>query len=164
MNGKEFELSFYKPVSICLQWLIENATDAEEIKRLTEKFSIKKYSLEFVNNQFSSHVIQQLLEGNLKVLSRECTLDSYGQRHFKWSLNYILDVAEYVVTNINAIFSDQNGYHVVTTVLEALGGIRIGRIRNKKALGFGQKTNIYTDIEKDIVIKGMKNNNNCYFY
>ena len=149
-------LSFHKTVSICIQWLIENATGPEEIKGLTERISIRKYSLEFVNNQFSSHVIQAIVEASLKVLSRECTLEAFEQRHYKWSLNYILDVAEFLIVHIDQILNDLNGFHVASTVMEALAGIRVGRLhKNRKAMGFGQKTNINTEIEKDIVIKDL---------
>jgi len=154
IDGKEVGLSFHKTVSICIQWLIENATTPEEIKKLTEKFSIRKYTLEFVNNQFSSHVIQSIVEASLKVLSRECTLEPYEQKHYKWSLNYILDVAEFLNVHVDSILHDLNGFHVITTVMEALGGIRVGRLhQNRKSMGFGQKTNINVEIEKDIVIK-----------
>lgn len=113
--------------------MIENATNADEIKQLTEMFPVKKINLEFVTNQFSSHVIQSIIEGCLKVLSRECTLD-YGQRHFKWSLNYILEISEFITLNFDTVFYDPYGYHIVTTVLEASGGIRIGRQRNRKGI------------------------------
>lgn len=107
-----------------------------------------------MNNQFSSHVIQSIVEASLKVLSRECTLESFEQRHYKWSLNYILDVAEFLVAHIDQILHDLNGFHVVTTVMEALGGIRVGRLhKNRKAMGFGKMSNINVEIEKDIVIK-----------
>ena len=95
------------------------------------------------------------MEASLKVLSRECTLEPYEQKHYKWSLCYILDVAEFLIVHVDSILHDLNGFHVITTVMEALGGIRVGRLhQNRKSnLGFGQKTNINTEIEKDIVIK-----------
>jgi len=142
LEGKEVGLSFHKTVSICIQWLIENSTGPDEIRKMTEKFAIRFYTVDFVNNQFSSHVVQALVEACLKVLSRECTLlEPHEQRHYKWSLNYILDVAEFVINHVDEILNDINGSYVVTTVMEALAGIRIniGRHRNKKALGFGQK-------------------------
>ena len=91
----------------------------------------------------------------MKVLSRECTLnESYEQRHYKWSLSYILEVAEYLIAHIDLIIHDLNGFHVLTTTMEALAGIRVGRHRNRKQMGFfGQKTNVNSEIEKDIVIK-----------
>lgn len=147
INGSELQLAMHKEPSICIQWLIENATEPASIKHLTDRFNIQAaQGVEFVNNQYASHVLQALIESCLKILSKESTAASGSSKksHSKWATQYIADVGKFVISNMNKLLNDVNGSHVMITIMEALGGIRVGRHWSRKTMGFGMKSNINT--------------------
>ena len=108
-------------------------------------------------NQSSSSVIQALIEATLKILSKESSsqaaVNPNTHRHIKWSSHWLHDIGKLVVQNMNTLMEDSNGSHVMTTILEALGGIRVGRQWSRKTMGFGMKNNIHSEIEKDMIMK-----------
>lgn len=153
INGKELTLANHKHPSICMQWLIENSTDPCSIKALTDNFDLKSIDSNNFNNQFLSYVLQSLIEACLKILSKESTLDPSSQKHTKWTINYICCLGEFVIDNMDLLLMDPNGTNVMITAMEALGGIRVGRHWSRKTMGFGMKSNINHEIEKDSVIR-----------
>ncbi|RWS29127.1 nucleolar protein 9-like protein [Leptotrombidium deliense] len=158
IKDNEVSLAVHKHPSICIQWLIENATDASTIKTLADRFKPIELSMEFVTNQYASHVLQALIEASLKVLSKETAASPSNQRHSKWAAMFICNIGEFVITNMDPLLNDVNGSHVMTTIMEAMGGIRVGRHWSRKTMGFGMKSNINTEIEKDIVVKELPGN------
>ncbi|RWS16948.1 nucleolar protein 9-like protein [Dinothrombium tinctorium] len=158
IKGKEIALAIHKHPSICIQWLIENASDASTIKQLTERLKMSDISVDFMTNQYASHVMQALIEASLKILSRESTTSPSNHKHSKWANAYICSIGEFVIANMDKLLSDVNGSHVMITIMEAMGGIRVGRHWSRKTMGFGMKSNINTEIEKDIVVKELPTN------
>lgn len=112
INGTEVQLAMHKQPSICIQWLIENATEPASIKHLIDRFNVQEVGIEFANSQYASHVLQALVESCLKILSKETC---------KWATQYITDVGKMVVTNMDQLLNDVNGSHVMITIMEALG-------------------------------------------
>ena len=108
-------------------------------------------------NQSSSCVLQALIEATLKILSKESSQQPNGntERNIKWSTHWLQDIGKMTVQHMNQLLEDTNGSHVMITVLEAMGGIRVGRHWSRKTMGFGMKTNIHSEIEKDVIMKSL---------
>jgi hypothetical protein len=110
-------------------------------------------------NQSSSCVLQALIEATLKILSKESSHGSgisgggQSERNMKWSTHWLHDIGKFIVQHMNELLEDTNGSHVMITTLEAMGGIRVGRHWSRKTMGFGMKTNIHSEIEKDVIMK-----------
>ncbi|XP_015790581.1 nucleolar protein 9-like isoform X1 [Tetranychus urticae] len=157
VKGKELDLSGFKHPSTCIQWVIENSTNLVVIKSLALAFYPKGLDTEILSNQHTSRVIQLLLEASLKILSNEYTFGGHRPetptRHGKWTEQFICAFSQFVIINMDTILSDGNGTHVMVTVIEALGGVRIGRHWSRKTIGFALKSSIITELEKDNVIK-----------
>ncbi|XP_054164487.1 nucleolar protein 9-like [Oppia nitens] len=154
ISGQEVVLSQHKHSSLCIQWLIENTGNAELIRKLAERICVSTISLDFLMNQSSSCVLQALIEATLKILSKESQQTAGGsERHIKWTTQWLHDIGKLTIQHFNQLLEDTNGSHVMTTTLEALGGIRVGRHWSRKTMGFAMKTNIHTEIEKDVIIK-----------
>lgn len=142
-----------------MQWLIENTGNAELIRKLAERVCVETITLDYLMNQSSSCVLQALIEATLKILSKESSSPptaanaSNSQRQIKWTTHWLHDIGKLCAQNLNQLMEDSNGSHVMTTILEALGGIRIGRQWSRKTMGFGMKNNIQAEIEKDMIMK-----------
>ncbi len=153
ISGQEVILSQHKHSSLCIQWLIENTGNTDLIRKLAERISVSTISLDYMMNQSSSCVLQALIEATLKILSKESTANSTQQKHSKWATHWLHDIGKFTVANMNELLNDTNGSHVMITILEAMGGIRVGRHWSRKTMGFGMKSNIHSEIEKDVIIK-----------
>ena len=153
ITGQEVILSQHKHSSVCIQWLIENTTDTELIRNLAQRINVNTINLDFFLSQSSSYVLQALTEATLKILSRDSTLKPELQKHTKWSSHWIKELGKYVIVNMDQLIDDSNGSQMMVTTLESLGGIRVGRNWSRKTMGFGMKTSINTEIEKDVIIK-----------
>ncbi|CAG2107559.1 unnamed protein product [Medioppia subpectinata] len=173
ISGQEVILSQHKHSSLCIQWLIENTGNQELIRKLAERICVTTISLDYMMNQSSSCVLQALIEATLKILSKETSNATAGgseaerhiqtsnataggseaERHIKWSTHWLHDIGKFTVQQMDQLLEDTNGSHVMITALEAMGGIRVGRHWSRKTMGFGMKTNIHTEIEKDVIIR-----------
>lgn len=168
LQGKEPVLAYYKHAAHCLQFVIETISEPSALRRYVYCMRPEVVGLEFLKNQHASHVFQALLEASLKVLShhlapenqakkskRSSRNQDLGASAYHWSLDFIENAAEFVVGNLWDLVDDQNGSYVVITVLEATGGIRVGRHWSRKTMGFNANLGSGADIEKDIVIKDL---------
>ncbi|XP_053202321.1 uncharacterized protein LOC128387170 [Panonychus citri] len=155
-RGLELKLSGHKYPSTCIQWVIENTTDCAIIKSLALAFYPKGLDPNCLTNQHTSRVVQLLLEAALKILSNEFTFNGHKAeeptRHGKWTEQFIAGYSQFILIHMDKMLADGNGTHVMITVIEALGGVRIGRHWSRKTIGFALKSSINTELEKDNVI------------
>lgn len=66
---------------------------------------------------------------------------------------------ESTIEHMDEFINEPGGQQELISLLETLGGIRVGRNWSRKTMGFGMKTSITEEIEKDMVIKDLPSNN-----
>lgn len=66
---------------------------------------------------------------------------------------------EATIERMDDFINEPGGQQSLISVLETLGGIRVGRNWSRKTMGFGMKTSITEEIEKDMVMKELPSNN-----
>lgn len=62
------------------------------------------------------------------------------------------------IERVEEFIGEPGGQQRLIEVLENLGGVRVGRNWSRKTMGFGMKTSISEEIEKDMVLKDLPNN------
>lgn len=62
------------------------------------------------------------------------------------------------IERVEEFIGEPGGQQRLIEVLENLGGVRVGRNWSRKTMGFGMKTSISEEIEKDMVLKELPNN------
>lgn len=65
---------------------------------------------------------------------------------------------ESCIERMEDFICEPGGQQKLIEVLENLGGIRVGRNWSRKTMGFGMKTSISEEIEKDMVVKDLPSN------
>lgn len=62
------------------------------------------------------------------------------------------------IERMEEFIGEPGGQQRLIEVLENLGGVRVGRNWSRKTMGFGMKTSISEEIEKDMVVKDLPSN------
>lgn len=62
------------------------------------------------------------------------------------------------IERVEEFIGEPGGQQRLIEVLENLGGVRVGRNWSRKTMGFGMKTSISEEIEKDMVLKDLPKN------
>lgn len=65
---------------------------------------------------------------------------------------------ESCIERMEEYIGEPGGQQRLIEVLENLGGVRVGRNWSRKTMGFGMKTSISEEIEKDMVVKDLPSN------
>lgn len=151
IKGSELALCAHKSSTDCLIWLVESVRDNAILRKVTEGFAPDRLSADRLKDESISSVLETLIESLIRVLIEEEEKE-FDTSTARWCIKYLDGLAKIVEDGIVELLSDISGCRMVIVVMEAIGGIRIGRhwSRQNMRFGSGVKINLQAEIEKDI--------------
>lgn len=134
VKGKELELSKHKHSSCCIQWIIDHCKSLKTVKSISESINPEKMTADFLKDEYCSSVLETLLEVLVKELSKETNTETTNS---KWIIKYIESLAKLFLDNFKSLLDDKTGTRILIVIIEAVGGIQIGRHWTRKNMRFG---------------------------
>lgn len=136
IKGNELSLCAHKSSTDCLIWFIETTRDNGTIRKLTEGFAPDRLTTERLKDEGVSSVLEALIEALIRVLMEEQEKE-FDTSTARWSIKYLDGLAKAVEDDIVELLNDINGCRMVIVVMEAIGGICIGRHWSRQNMRFG---------------------------
>lgn len=130
--------------------------EERRIRELAKIFNPSHITVEDLGDQQVARVTQMMLEATLRILANDCqTSDCHHDPSLvpdKWTLDYMAEFGHFMLRNLEILLRDGSGVHVMVTVIEVLGGVRVGRHWSRKTMGFAMRSSIGKELEKDNII------------
>lgn len=137
IKGKELPLCMHKHSTDCILWFVENVQDAAVHRKLAEGLAVEKLSVETLLDEQVAAVLESLVEVIIRLLMAEEEKD-YDSSTARWCIKYLDALAKLVEGHLVELLGETvNGVRLVIVVMEAIGGIRIGRHWSRQNMRFG---------------------------
>lgn len=105
------------------------------IKRMAESLSVDRFTVDFLLEENSGTVIESLIECLMRHLAEE--QHKPDSDRFKWICKYFDSMFKFVAENLQEFLTDHQGNHLLLKIIEAMGGMKIGRHWSRQTMKFG---------------------------
>lgn len=165
------EIEVRQAIQTLSTFLRGSAKEEKNVKKIAQTFSCYHLTVNNINNQQIARVMQMILESVLRILSNEHKLSADNRETLaatatsssslsssssptsnRWTVNYIISLANFILDNMDNLLRDGNGVHLMVTTVEVIGGVRVGRQWSRKTMGFAMRSSISEELEKDNLI------------